>query len=133
LKHSEELQSFAESQDGIADIVKRKTDNLELKSEYAEKRKRIIDDTDKEVKMADLQRVSPWIPQFTPEVKDTKMKEPPKRPSSPMSGRPLKSSDLVPIDLIRESNDTKAVQNENVKYICSVSRCVTKQLYSNDR
>lgn len=123
-KRIEDLNKFAETQDDVSGILKRKSE--EVTSEYNEKRKRLIDDTDRTVKIADLQRVCPWVPQFTPSAKDSDMKEPPKRPSSPITGRPLKSSDLTPIDMIREDGSNASNNNSNssgaVRFVCSVSR-----------
>lgn len=118
-KVESELNKFAENVDGVGGILKRKIDDtITVVNQNQERRLKLIDDTAREDKIADLRRVSPWIPQFTPETTKNQMKAPPKRPSSPMSGRPLRVADLIPVDLIRESQE----DNLNVKYICSVSR-----------
>lgn len=92
-------------------------------------RKRIIDETDNETKMNELRVINPWLPQFTPQAEQTKLKKPPKRPPSPMTSRPLRVSDLIPINMHREvSNDglndstTTTPEASSVKFICPVSR-----------
>lgn len=55
------------------------------------------------------------------------MKAPPRRPCSPMTGRPLRAKDLVPVDLEREkqsggSGDSEAEADGPVRFICPVSR-----------
>ncbi len=83
-------------------------------------KKRKIDETPKDVQMANLKAVCPWIPQFTPTAEPTKLAAPPARPSSPFSGQPLRTKDLIPVNLIRETADNHA--QGSVKFICSVSR-----------
>jgi nitric oxide synthase-interacting protein len=87
---------------------------------YQISRKKVIDDTESSEKLEQLRKVSPWIPQFTPQAKETEIKEPPRRPPSPCSGRPLRSKDLIPLQLIRESGseNTSGV----VRYLCPVTR-----------
>ncbi len=119
--HAQSLQNFADTQDGVTSITKRKhTDSDTAVNDYQQARKKVIDDTDSNEKLAQLRKVSPWVPQFTPQAKDGDLKEPPKRPPSPLSGRPLRSKDLIPIDLIKEtSNDNAAGVT---RYMCPVSR-----------
>ena len=83
-------------------------------------RKRLIDDRDQTERMADLQAICPWIPQFTPQAADSHLKKPPKRPSSPMTSHPLRVSDLIPVNLMRETES--APVEGHVKFICAVSR-----------
>ena len=116
----EDQQHFAEVTDGVVSNVKRKLEGVE-DSEYFKSRKKLIDDTDRDVRIEELKKVSPWIPQFTPEAKDAEVKEPPKRPPSPFTGRPLRTKDLIPVNLIRESHDT-STDSDRVRYICPVSR-----------
>lgn len=97
-------------------------------------RKRIIDDTDQETKMNELRAINPWLPQFTPQAEQTNLKKPPKRPTSPMTSRPLRVSDLIPINMHREvsndngeSNSTTtaaaiSTESTSIKFICPVSR-----------
>ena len=46
----------------ILNTKRKSSDN----NSYFESRKKFIDDTDKSVKLQELKKVSPWIPQFTP-------------------------------------------------------------------
>lgn len=72
-----------------------------------------------------LKQISPWIPMFTPEAAPAELKAPPKRPASPMTGRPLRAKDLTPIDLIVEDTSNSnggASSDGSVKFICPVSR-----------
>ena len=107
-----------------------------------------MDDRDRETKRAELKAVSFWIPDFTPEAKEaaippvtsrpgcgfvihhfpdsplTKMDmhvqtQPPKRPRSPMSGQPLRTKDLVAVDLIEDGHASNPAAKH---YICPVSR-----------
>lgn len=100
---------------------KRKLDVSEIADPNHATRKKYIDDTETEIRVAELQKVSPWVPQFTPAAEASKAKEPPKRPASPFSGRPLRAKDLIPINLIRETDDPSA-NSSVVRYICPVSR-----------
>eukprot|EP01041_Mallomonas_annulata_P005384 gene5384-10771_t len=119
-------QSFAETQEGVGQVVKRKASNIEDNQSYMSSRKRIIDDTDRQTKLAELKQISPWVPQFTPEAKASDVKLPPKRPSSPMSGQPLRTKDLIPINLEREvTGSGESSSNGNagaVRFICPISR-----------
>jgi nitric oxide synthase-interacting protein len=90
-----------------------------IESEHSKSRKRHIDDTDREEKLKSLKAVCPWVPQFTPSAPEAATKAPAKRPSSPFSGRPMRTKDLIPVSLIREeSSDTSGP----VRFICPVSR-----------
>jgi nitric oxide synthase-interacting protein len=68
--------------------------------------------------MRDLKEINPWLPQFTPQAEAARLKKPSKRPSSPMTSRPLRVSDLIPINMHREQGETAT----EVKFICPVSR-----------
>ena len=119
------LDTFAANEEGVSTTVKRKLTAAEDRNTYMESRKKHIDDTDRETRMKDLQVVCPWIPQFTPQAEDTKMKKPPKRPTSPMTSRPLRTSDLVPLTLLRDDGSSGTESGGgvgSVKFICSVSR-----------
>jgi nitric oxide synthase-interacting protein len=111
---------FAESQD-VTGIAKRKASEIEQERSYMESRKKKIDDTDAAVKKEELKRISPWVVDFTPSADDAEIKEPPKRPSSPFSGRPLRAKDLIPVNLERESEDSSG-SSGTVRFICPVSR-----------
>lgn len=113
-----QLQQFAESQSGVESVLKRKASDMEPTSSYMESRKKLIDDRDADTKIAELRQVCPWVPMFTPEAKESAVKAPPKRPPSPMTGAPLKTSDLIPINLEREEGKP----GDRVRFICPVSR-----------
>lgn len=118
---STEIQDFSNTQEGINFCKRELTETEEAKSSITS-RKRVIDDTSKEDRMAELRRISPWVPQFTPSAPQSTLTEPPKRPSSPFSGQPLRSKDLVPVTLVSESAGSSS---SDIKFICPVSRFVT--------
>lgn len=116
------IDKFVDSVEGVATVVKRKISDEESKNSYLESRKRKIDDTSREKQQEALRQVAPWLPSFTPDAAPASIKAPPKRPPSPMSGRPLKVADLIPLDLVRESSDKTTALGESVKFICPISR-----------
>jgi len=94
---------------------------------YYEHRRKYIDDTASSELIANLSQVCPWVPQFTPQADESIIHAPPKRPSSPFSGQPLRAKDLIPIDLIPESSSASGTSSGGsnssiVKYLCPVSR-----------
>jgi hypothetical protein len=115
------VKTFIDSNSDVTSVGSKRKAETEVSSEYLDQRKKIIDDTAKEVKVEALKKVSPWIPQFTPEAKATSLKEPPKRPLSPFSNQPIRSKDLIPVTLIPESRETTEVSGP-VKFICPVTR-----------
>lgn len=125
------MNKFIETVDGVERIVKRKSTEIEDQNSYMSSRKRVIDDTDHETRMNDLREINPWLPQFTPQAELSKLKKPSKRPASPMTSRPLRASDLIPINMHREvtpsdnvstSTSTPSTDSTSVKFICPVSR-----------
>jgi hypothetical protein len=120
-KRNQIVKSFIDSNSDVTSVgIKRKAES-EVNSDYLNQRKKIIDDTAKEVKVEELKKVSPWIPQFTPEAKAVIMTEPPKRPLSPFSSQPIRSKDLISVNLIPESRDAVDASGP-VKFICPVTR-----------
>ena len=115
-----QITSFTEAQD-VQGITKRKASEVESKASYMESRKKVIDDTCPILKKEALRKISPWIVDFTPSAKEADIKIPPKRPSSPFSGRPLRAKDLIPVNLQRESA-IDAGATGLVRFICPVSR-----------
>jgi nitric oxide synthase-interacting protein len=115
-----EISNFTEAQD-VTGITKRKATEMESKASYMESRKKIIDDTDAVQKKEQLRKISPWIVDFTPTAKDAEIKMPPKRPSSPFSGQPIRTKDLIPVNLTRETSENKGATGL-VRFICPVSR-----------
>eukprot|EP00598_Pedospumella_elongata_P006532 CAMPEP_0184973250 /NCGR_PEP_ID=MMETSP1098-20130426/5123_1 /TAXON_ID=89044 /ORGANISM="Spumella elongata, Strain CCAP 955/1" /LENGTH=292 /DNA_ID=CAMNT_0027495695 /DNA_START=25 /DNA_END=903 /DNA_ORIENTATION=- len=118
---SESITRFVETHDGVKSTLKRKVgeDGSSVTFGQAPSRAKFIDDTTNDEKKAQLSHSSPWVPQFIPHARDATLVEPPKRPPSPFSGRPLRSKDLIPIDLIKEADSTAG---SVVKYLCPVSR-----------
>ncbi len=116
-KEEEELRFLAATD--VIEKVKRTIDEVEpSSSEYFQSRKKLIDDTERQKNIEELKRISPWVPQFTPEAKESTIVEPPKRPPSPFSGRPLRAKDLVSINLVKESTGP----DDRVRFICPLSR-----------
>ncbi|CAN0250942.1 unnamed protein product [Discosporangium mesarthrocarpum] len=70
----------------------------------------------KEVATEELRETSWWLPQFAPEHLEARVEAPKKRPSSPMSGEPLRAKDLIPvtftIDVDKKEVGWKKTQTE---------------------
>ena len=138
-------------------ILKRKDDSSSSRSlvdptDPLVKRKKLIDDTDSSVKLAELNRVCPWVPQFTPECSSVAPIQKPnqvnlvvylfgpyfhpltarlsmKRLPSPFSGHPLRAKDLLPLQLIREERADNPSSASVVRFICPVTRFLFYFLY----
>ncbi|XP_061606400.1 nitric oxide synthase-interacting protein [Phyllopteryx taeniolatus] len=67
-----------------------------------------------------------WIPSLTPEAKPTLLKKPSKTVLCPMSGRPIKMSELVTVRFtpIDPSLDRVALINRQDRYVCAVTKDV---------
>ncbi|NP_001007435.1 nitric oxide synthase-interacting protein isoform X1 [Danio rerio] len=65
-----------------------------------------------------------WIPSLTPEAKPTLLKKPSKTVSCPMSGRPLKMSDLITVRFtpLDPSLDRVALLTRQDRYVCAVTK-----------
>jgi hypothetical protein len=111
---------FTNGQEGIDNIVKRKSTESETSSSYFIKRSKIIDEQDKKEQQTELKKVSPWLVQYTPTA-EVVIKEAPKRPASPFSGRGLRAKDLLPIHLDKEVESSISTAG-SVRYICSVTK-----------
>jgi len=72
-----------------------------------------VDSATKEEKQAEIKKSAFWLPQHAPGHKQVKLKKPPKRPLSPFSGKPLKLSELVSIEIPR---------TDAGKPVCAVSQ-----------
>lgn len=119
-----QVEHFKESQGGVGTIVKRKLPEAEEKVAYMESRKRKIDDTDREKQKEELKKINPWLSEFTPTAAPTAIKEPPKRPPSPFSNRPLRAKDLIPVNLEREVvvGNSSSNSGSMVRFVCHVTK-----------
>jgi len=85
----------------------------------------------------DLKCTSYWLSECQPSVQDYENENlgpsplpppPAERPSSPMTGQPLRLKDLIPITLPREQSNNSAADSSNDKCICAVSgKAITTQ------
>lgn len=115
--HAREVESFLIANDRVG---KRKADSTEASSEYDAQRRKLIDDTEHDAKIDQLRKVCPWVPQFTPQAAASLLAEPPKRPPSPFSGRPLRAKDLIPVNLIKDPDSSSGAGL--VRFVCPVTR-----------
>jgi len=116
------LKEFAEQQDGgVYILAKRKSNDIDNEDYLAARKKIIANDKSKEENIEELKRVSPWLAEATPSAEPSKVKIPPKRPSSPFSGQPLRTKDLIPIDLLKE-DVTNGNDSSLVRYLCPISK-----------
>ncbi|KAM9844182.1 nitric oxide synthase-interacting protein [Aulostomus maculatus] len=67
-----------------------------------------------------------WIPSLTPEAKATLLKKPSKIVLCPMSGRPIKMNELIPVRFtpMDPSLDRVALLTRQDRYVCAVTRDV---------
>ncbi|XP_061568886.1 nitric oxide synthase-interacting protein [Cololabis saira] len=67
-----------------------------------------------------------WIPMLTPEAKPTLVKKPSKTVLCPMSGRPIKMNELIPVRFtpLDPSLERVALLNRQERYVCAVTRDV---------
>mmetsp|Transcript_2148 Transcript_2148/g.2577 ORF Transcript_2148/g.2577 Transcript_2148/m.2577 type:complete len:293 (-) Transcript_2148:4211-5089(-) len=98
-------------------------------STFVKSLKRKIDTESKPTGKEKLQKSSYWLseaqPQYTVESHEEviRMNPPPERPSSPMSGEPLRLKNLIPIKLQRDESNTL-----DPKCLCAVSnKAITTQ------
>ncbi|XP_062840832.1 nitric oxide synthase-interacting protein [Trichomycterus rosablanca] len=65
-----------------------------------------------------------WIPSLTPEAKPTMLKKPSKAVTCPMSGRPLKMSDLITVRFtpLDPSLDRVSLLTRQDRYVCAVTK-----------
>lgn len=100
---------------------------------------RIINTATKDELRQSLKRTSFWLsesqPQYTKESIEDELRNnpPPRRPNSPMTGRPLRMKELMPITLQREEGNgvvagTSSKSKKEGKCICAVSgKAITTQ------
>lgn len=67
-----------------------------------------------------------WVPSLTPEAKPTLLKKPSKTVLCPMSGRPLKMNELVPVRFtpLDPSLERVKLLSRQERYVCAVTRDV---------
>ncbi|XP_029016041.1 nitric oxide synthase-interacting protein [Betta splendens] len=67
-----------------------------------------------------------WIPSLTPEAKPTVVKKPSKVVLCPMSGRPIKMNELIPVNFtpLDPSLDRVALLTRQDRYVCAVTKDV---------
>jgi nitric oxide synthase-interacting protein len=65
-----------------------------------------------------------WIPSLTPEAKATKLEKPSRTVTCPMSGKPLRMSDLTPVRFtpLDDSVDRVGLITRSERYVCAVTR-----------
>lgn len=65
-----------------------------------------------------------WIPSLTPEAKATKLEKPSRVVTCPMSGKPLRMSDLTPVRFtpLDSSVDRVGLITRSERYVCAVTR-----------
>lgn len=106
----ENQKDFISRQDSIAN------DSIIKPSYLNDDRSKRIDDTTNEEKLSQLSKANPFLPRFQPVAAPDKIKQPMKRPPSPMTKKPLRAKDLIPMKI---SKDTKDANDS--KYICPVT------------
>ena len=62
-----------------------------------------------------------WIPSLTPEAKADEAKKPDTKTRCPMSGKPLRIKDLIPVKFTIVADDEKSLITREVRYKCAVT------------
>ncbi|XP_068977913.1 nitric oxide synthase-interacting protein homolog [Bombus flavifrons] len=64
-----------------------------------------------------------WIPSKTPEAKETILKKPDKTIYCPLSGKPLKIKDLIPVKFteVKDPDDKKSLIVKQARYMCPIT------------
>ena len=62
-----------------------------------------------------------WIPSLTPEAKPDEAKKPDSKTRCPMSGKPLRIKDLIPVKFSVVPDDEKSLITREVRYKCAVT------------
>eukprot|EP00035_Acanthoeca_spectabilis_P039767 m.64974 g.64974 ORF g.64974 m.64974 type:complete len:306 (+) comp9735_c0_seq1:168-1085(+) len=63
-----------------------------------------------------------WIPAYTPGAKPTEVKPPSTKTKCPMSGKPLKLKDLIPINFtLANKHSSVALEAREERYVCGVT------------
>lgn len=64
-----------------------------------------------------------WIPSKTPEAKEIILKKPDKTIYCPLSGKPLKIKDLIPVKFteVKDPDDKKSLIVKQARYMCPIT------------
>ncbi|XP_013381609.1 nitric oxide synthase-interacting protein isoform X1 [Lingula anatina] len=65
-----------------------------------------------------------WIPSLTPQATKTELKKPDEKVRCPMSGKPLKLKDLIPVKftLMKDDDDKRSlIVKRDARYVCAVT------------
>lgn len=64
-----------------------------------------------------------WIPSKTPEAKETLLQKPDKTIYCPLSGKPLKIKDLIPVKFteVKDPDDKKSLIVKQARYMCPIT------------
>lgn len=64
-----------------------------------------------------------WIPSKTPEAKETTLQKPDKTIYCPLSGKPLKIKDLIPVKFteVKDPDDKKSLIVKQARYMCPIT------------
>lgn len=63
-----------------------------------------------------------WIPSLTPQAKATEMKKPDDKVRCPMTGKPLKLKDLIPVKFtLAKDGDKRSLITKDGRYVCAVT------------
>ena len=118
-KEAEEVKKLKQTQEFMTKvdcIPDKKILKLNEKSYQTQERSKLIDDTNNEMKQELLKHANPFMPQFQPSSStDTTKIKSKQRPNSPISGNPIRSKDLIKVNIERDANTSDRI-------ICSVSK-----------
>ena len=89
-----------------------------------------VDTTTREEKQEQIRKSAFWLPEHAPGHRKRKLEKPPKRPNSPLSGRPLKLSQLVSIQLRRSDSGKPlcAVSQKEINFNAAVAIATSGQV-----
>lgn len=67
-----------------------------------------------------------WVPALTPQADTTKLKKPDEKIRCPMSGKPIKFKDLIPVNFtpINDRDEKTSVISKTNRYVCAVTNDV---------
>ncbi|GMH47645.1 hypothetical protein TrVE_jg8283 [Triparma verrucosa] len=120
---SEKVQNFEAKEGGVV-MSGTETSHVNKHGEARKEKlkKEGFEVLDKEEKQNVLKRTSYWLSDWTPDAGKKRVEVPPKRASSPFSGRELRLKDLKSVTLKRDSDSTeKNAVGTDVVFVCAVS------------